>query len=69
MLYMKVIKRGNPEFSSQRKNFIRISLILHLYEMMYVHQTYCNNHFMKYGGQIIMLYTLNLYSTMSILSQ
>ena len=27
-----------------------------------VHCTYCGNHFMVYVSQIIMLYTLNLYS-------
>ena len=30
--------------------------------MMDVHQTYCENHFMKYVSQISILYTLNLYS-------
>lgn len=30
---------------------------------MGIHSTYCGNHFMMYTSQIIMLYTLNLYST------
>ena len=30
--------------------------------MMNVHCTYCGHHFMMYVSQIIMLYTLNLYS-------
>ena len=30
--------------------------------MMDVHQTYCDNHFMMYVSQRIMLYTLNSYS-------
>ena len=29
---------------------------------MDVHYTYCDNHFMIYTGQIIRLYTLNLYN-------
>ena len=33
--------------------------------MVDVHQTYCDNHFMMYVSQIIMLYTLNLYSAVS----
>ena len=30
--------------------------------MMDIHQTYYDNHFMMNSSQIIMLYTLNLYS-------
>ena len=33
--------------------------ILYLYD---AHLTYCDNHFMMYINQIMMLYTLNLYS-------
>ena len=36
MLYMKVVKRVNAEFSSQGKIFY-ISLILYVYEMTDVH--------------------------------
>ena len=36
-----------------------MSLMLYLYEMMNV---YYDNHFMMYVSQIIMLYTLNLFS-------
>ena len=32
-----------------------------LYEMVDVEQIYCDNHFMIFVSQIIMLYTLNLY--------
>ena len=34
-----------------------------LYEMMDGHQTYYDNHFMMHVSQLIMLCTLNLYST------
>ena len=43
--------------------FFPYSLILYLYEMMNVLYTYSDNHFMMYVGQIVSLYTLNLYST------
>ena len=36
--------------------------MLYLYEMVEVHQIYCGNHFMMDESQIIMLYSLNLYS-------
>ena len=36
--------------------------MLYLYEMMDVPKTYCNNHFMIYVSQIIILYTLNYIS-------
>ena len=58
-LYMKVVKNVNPEFATQA---IFISLILYLYEMMDDHHAYCDNCFMIYVSQIIMLYTLNFYS-------
>ena len=35
---------------------------VHLCEMMDVHLTYGDNHFMMYVRQIIMFYTLNVYS-------
>lgn len=34
----------------------------YLYEMMDINYTYCGNHFMIYGSQIIMLCISNLYS-------
>ena len=43
------------------KNFVSISLIFYLYEMMFT-KPICDNHFMMYVSQIIMLCTLNLYS-------
>ena len=36
--------------------------MLYLYEMMYVHWTYCGNHFIMDESQLIMLYALILYS-------
>ena len=30
--------------------------------MVYIHQIFCDNHFMKYRSQIIMLYTINIHS-------
>jgi len=61
MLYMRVMKTVNPEFSSQEKNF-SISLVLYLYEMMDGYQTYCGDHFVMFVSQIMMLYTLNVFS-------
>ena len=51
MLYMKAVKKVNPKSPHCKENFM--SLIMYLYEMMDVHEIYCDNHF-------IMLYTLNL---------
>ena len=60
---MKVVKRVNPEFSSQGKQyFFSNSFMLYLYETMDVHYTYCGHHFMMYVSHIIILYTLNCYS-------
>ena len=61
MLYTKVVKRVNPNNSHHKEKIFFISL-MYLYEMMDVHQTYCDNHFMTYVSQISMLYTLHLYS-------
>ena len=39
--------RVNPKSSYHKeKQFFSISLILYLYEMIDVHSTYCDNHFM-----------------------
>ena len=62
MLYMRVMKTVNPEFSSQEKKFFSISLVLYLYEMMDGYQTYCEDHFVMFVSQIMMLYTLNVFS-------
>ena len=62
MLYMRVVKTVNPEFSSQEKKFFSISLMLYLYEMMDGHQTSCGDHFVMFVIQIMMLYTLNVFS-------
>ena len=59
---MKVVKRVNPKHSHPKEKIIFISLIVYLYEMMDVPKTYCNNHFMMYVSQIIMLYTLDYIS-------
>ena len=45
-----------------RKKFFSISLMLYLYEMMDGHQTYCGDHFEMFVSQIMMLYTLNVFS-------
>lgn len=61
MLYMKVVKSVNSEFSTLEKQLV-FSSVLYLYDMMDVHYTYSSNHFMMYESQIIMLlYTFNLY--------
>ena len=36
--------------------------MLYVYEMMGVHSTYCDNHFVTYASQNVILYILNLYS-------
>ena len=55
---MKAVKRVNPKPSHlKERHFFSISLILYLYEMMDVHATYCDNHFIS---QIILLFTLKL---------
>lgn len=46
-------------FSLQEKKLFPISLILYLYEIIDVHQSCCDNHFMTGVYQIITLYTLN----------
>ena len=60
MLYINIVKRVNPKSSHHKENFF--SSILYLYEMMDIHQTYCDDHFMMFVSHIFMLYTLNLYS-------
>ena len=60
MLYMNVVE-SKSKFSLQGKIFFSISLILHLYEMMDIHWTYCGNQFMTYVSKII-LYVVNLHS-------
>ena len=44
--YTKIVKRVNPEFSSQGKILFSFYLIFYLYEMMDGHYIYCDNHFM-----------------------
>ena len=61
MLYMNVVKRVNLSPHYKEKYFFSISLILHLYEMMDIHWTYCGNQFMTYVSKII-LYVVNLHS-------
>ena len=61
MLHVKV-KRVTKSARHKEKIYFSISLMLYIYEMIYTQQTYCDNHFMMYVSQIIMLYTLNLYS-------
>ena len=59
-LGMKVVKRVNPTTSHHKeKVFLSFSFILYLCEVMDVH---CGDHFMMYVSQIMILYTLNLYS-------
>ena len=53
---------------SQGKNSFYI-FNFYVYEMMDVHQTYCGKHIMMYLSLRITLYTLNLYSDMSIIFQ
>ena len=61
--YTWIVKRVDPKSSQHRKKKIfSISLILYPYKMMDTPSTYCDNHFMMYVNQILMLYTLKLYS-------
>lgn len=52
-------KRVNPRsaYQKEKKNFP-----LETIRVMDVNQTYCGNHFTIYLSQIILMYTLNLYS-------
>ena len=62
MLYMKVVKRVNPEFSSQEKNFFNLFNFVSIWDDGYSLKDNHDNHFMMYVSQIIMLYTLSLFS-------
>lgn len=53
--------RKNPKGSHYDQNNI-FCLFFCLYEMMDVNYISCGHHFTIYGGQIFMLYTLNLHS-------
>ena len=59
---MKVIKRVSPKSFQHKEKFISFSFLLYLYEIMDVHKTYCDDHFMMYISQIMVLHSLNLYS-------
>ena len=59
MLYIQV-KTLNPKSSHHKEG--KFFKMLYLYEMMYVHWTYCGNHFIMDESQLIMLYALILYS-------
>ena len=62
---MKIVKRVNPKSSHlKKKTFLYFFTILCLYVIMDMYQTYCANHFMMYVSQIIMLFTLNLSSSL-----
>ena len=52
---MKIVKRVNPKSSHCKEKIILFF--------------YCGNHFMMYISQIIVLYTLNLYSVICQLYQ
>lgn len=58
----KLLKEQNPKSSHHQEIFFSTSYSLYLYEMMGVHKTYCGDYFLMYASQIMMLYTLNLYS-------
>ena len=47
-----------------KEKIFSISLILYLYDMC-IFTKRCDNHFMMYVSQVIMLYTLNIYSAIS----
>ena len=67
MLCMKVVKRVNPEFSSQGI-LVYFSFALYQQEMM----NYCGHHFMMYINQSTMLsigLKLNTMLCMSVISQ
>lgn len=58
---MKVGERVYPK-RAPLENFFSISLIVYLYEMMDVYQTFCDTHSTMYGNQITMLCALNLHT-------
>ena len=54
--------RVNPKNSHHMEKFKNLLMFRHA--VMGVHLMYCDNHFMMYISQIIMLYTLNLYNAL-----
>ena len=61
---MKAVERVNPKSSHHKEKvfFFFFLFILYLYEMVDIHQIFCDNHFMMYVSQIIMLHTINIHS-------
>ena len=59
---MKVVQRVNPKSSHHKEKTFLYFFNFCIHEMMDVPLTYCGHHFMMCISQIIMLYTLNLYS-------
>ena len=57
---MEAVETVNPKSFNHKKKFFSISWISNLYEMMDAHWTYCDNHFVMYVNQIIMLCTFSL---------
>ena len=56
--YIWKLLRVNPKNSHHKEKIFLKNL--YLCEVMDIHQTYCDNHFIMYVSQIIMLYTLSL---------
>ena len=57
------IPGGTKSSHQGKKNVTFFHFVsIYLYEMVDVEQIYCDNHFMIFVSQIIMLYTLNLYT-------
>ena len=69
MLCMEVVKAVNPKSSYHKeKIFFSFFFCIYMRRQMF-NKTYCGNHFMMYVSQIIMLYTFNIQSYMSTISQ
>jgi len=61
MLHVKAVKWGNPK-SSHHKEKPSISPIMHLYEIMDIYSTSCDNHLMMNVSKLI-IYAVQLKPT------
>lgn len=72
MVCMKLVEGVNlksSHYKEKKKAFFSLFFLSYLYEMMDVSITSCGNNFAIYVSQIIVLYTLNLYSAIGQLYQ
>lgn len=63
-IFESCLESRSKEFSLGGKSIFSFSCLFNLYEMMDVNETQYGNHFTIQIGHVIMLYTLNLHSTL-----